>query len=148
MNPNQYPVPLNALVSARMRRNTKFNTRAELGLRSELHRRGLRYRVHMPISIGESVVRPDIVFPRQSVAVFVDGCFWHGCPDHGTVPRHNAEYWFAKMQRNRVRDIKVDRALSASGWRVVRIWEHQPLDAAADQVTRARTARASNPAMR
>ncbi|MDQ6773384.1 MAG: very short patch repair endonuclease [Candidatus Dormibacteraeota bacterium] len=118
-----------------MRRNTKFDTRVELHLRSELHRRGLRFRVHVPIRIGESIVRPDIVFTRQRVAVFVDGCFWHGCPDHGTSPRHNPEYWTSKMQRNRARDAKVNRALSESGWRVLRIWEHLPIATAADQVT-------------
>jgi DNA mismatch endonuclease (patch repair protein) len=76
-------------------------------------------------------VRPDVVFRRARVAVFIDGCFWHGCPVHGTRPRSNTAYWDTKIARNRARDERADTALTAAGWRVVRLWEHEdPADAA------------------
>jgi DNA mismatch endonuclease (patch repair protein) len=68
--------------------------------------------------------RPDFVFPRERVAVFVDGCFWHGCPIHGTQPKQNAEFWVTKIAKNRARDRLVNRELRKAGWRVIRIWEH------------------------
>jgi DNA mismatch endonuclease (patch repair protein) len=74
------------------------------------------------------------VFPGKQVAVFVDGCFWHGCPEHGNTPRKNVSYWSAKLARNRVRDRRIDAGLRASGWSVVRIWEHVPTADAADEV--------------
>ncbi|MBI2516579.1 MAG: very short patch repair endonuclease [Opitutae bacterium] len=70
-------------------------------------------------------VRPDFVFPRLHVAVFVDGCFWHGCPQHGTKPKTNAAFWREKIARNRVRDKEVNRLLRAKGWKVIRVWEHE-----------------------
>lgn len=76
----------------------------------------------------------DIVFPSRKVAVFVDGCFWHGCPDHGTQPRSNAEWWLWKIQRNRDRDDDTNRVLAELGWHVVRVWEHTDPDEAADLV--------------
>jgi DNA mismatch endonuclease (patch repair protein) len=94
-------------------------------LRSELHRLGLRFRKDLRIDLASLRVRPDIVFTRSRVAVFVDGCFWHGCPDHGSSPKANAEYWAEKFARNRRRDKLVDAALQSEGWRVVRVWEHE-----------------------
>jgi DNA mismatch endonuclease (patch repair protein) len=82
-------------------------------------------------------VRPDVVFTRQRVAIFVDGCFWHSCPDHGNIPHRNREYWEPKLERNRARDRQVDLALAKSGWRVLRIWEHEPTQDAARKVARA-----------
>ena len=76
----------------------------------------------------------DVVFPRLRVAVFVDGCFWHGCPDHGTKPRRNAEYWETKIARNRARDVDTDTRLKAAGWTTVRIWEHEEPDEAANRI--------------
>ena len=70
-------------------------------------------------------VRPDFVFPKQRVAVFVDGCFWHGCPKHATQPKNNRAFWRKKLAGNKARDARVNRALRRAGWRVVRIWEHQ-----------------------
>jgi DNA mismatch endonuclease, patch repair protein len=131
---SDYPWPASALVSARMKRNPKFNTGVELRLRSELHRRGLRFRAHLAIPISGSKVRPDIVFTRQRLAVFVDGCFWHCCPEHGVMPRHNSEYWTEKIARNRRRDDKVNSELARLDWMVVRLWEHLPIAAAADMV--------------
>ena len=79
-------------------------------------------------------VRPDVVFTRRRVAVFVDGCFWHGCSDHQRVPRRNRDYWVPKLRANVERDRRVDAALEAAGWRVVRIWEHDTPDAAAERI--------------
>ena len=108
------------------------DTQIELAIRSELHRRGLRFRVHMrPI---ESLRREaDIVFTGRRVAVFVDGCFWHGCPLHGTKPKSNAAFWEEKIETNRRRDEDTDRQLIAAGWVPLRCWEHE---AVADAVRR------------
>lgn len=73
-------------------------------------------------------MRPDIVFSRKRVAVFVDGCFWHACPEHGTSPAHNASYWSEKLKKNVARDVRVTAALMSSGWDVVRIWEHTSVE--------------------
>ena len=113
-----------------MQGNRKRDTRPELALRSELHRRGLRYRIDQKPLKGLRC-KADIVFRRQKVAVFVDGCFWHGCPDHGTSPKTNAAYWSAKIGRNTERDRLNDAELSDAGWVVVRVWEHEiPAEAA------------------
>ena len=120
-----------------MRGNRRTDTGPELRLRSELHRRGLRFRKDFLVRAGETKVRPDIVFPRRRLAVFVDGCFWHSCPDHGTRPRANASYWSAKLARNTERDRTVNIGLSTEGWLVLRIWEHTPVPEAADRVATA-----------
>lgn len=130
----KYPEPLDAATSRRMSRNRKRDTRPERAVRSALHARGLRFRVDYRIRLTEVTVRPDIVFTRQQVAVFIDGCFWHSCPEHGTVPRRNADYWTPKLRRNVDRDERVDRALSSCGWDVIRVWEHEPIESVADQV--------------
>jgi DNA mismatch endonuclease (patch repair protein) len=113
-----------------MQGNRKRDTRPELAIRSELHRRGFRYRVDTR-PIASLRCRADIVFRPKKVAVFVDGCFWHGCPVHGTSPRTNAVYWRAKIGRNVERDRLNEAELSAAGWTVIRVWEHEiPADAA------------------
>jgi DNA mismatch endonuclease (patch repair protein) len=104
-----------------------------MALRRELHRRGLRYRVNVPPIRGLRC-RADIVFSNRRVAVFVDGCFWHSCPEHGTTPVTNQSYWCAKLARNLERDRANDRALAEAGWTVVRVWEHESPLAAADRV--------------
>ena len=121
-----------AAVRKVMQGNRKRDTRPEIALRRELHSRGLRYRV---------AVRPlkdcgtaDIVFRRARVAVFVDGCFWHACPEHFHAPRTNPSYWAAKIERNRLRDAAVDARLDAAGWKSVRVWEHEDSAAAAVRV--------------
>lgn len=129
-----YPHAKNELVSVRMRRNTKTDTEPELLLRSALHARGLRFRKNFLIRLSERSVRPDIVFTRQKIAVFVDGCFWHRCPDHGTSPRFNTSYWQTKLDRNVERDREIDAALAAAGWTSMRVWEHEPVDPAAQGV--------------
>lgn len=117
-----------------MRRNRRRDSRAELALRRELHRRGLRFRVDLPIRVPGRLVRPDVVFTRAYLAVFVDGCFWHCCPEHGNVPKANRPYWQPKLARNVARDRAVDSVLSTAGWRVLRSWEHEDPRAVADHV--------------
>jgi DNA mismatch endonuclease (patch repair protein) len=111
-----------------MRANRKINTTPEMRLRSALHARGLRFRKHQRIVLEGIATRPDIVFSRWRVAVFVDGCFWHGCPAHFTQPRANAAYWGPKIDRNKRRDEAQTAALKAAGWRVLRVWEHVPTE--------------------
>jgi DNA mismatch endonuclease (patch repair protein) len=103
-------------------------------LRSALHRAGLRFRKDLRLDLGSVRPRPDIVFPRTKVAVFVDGCFWHSCPVHGTQPSRNADYWLPKLARNVERDQQQDAELADHGWRVVRIWEHESLGMAVRRV--------------
>jgi DNA mismatch endonuclease (patch repair protein) len=132
-----YPVPTSAAVSAVMRANRKTGSSPEVRLRSSLHASGLRFRKNARIAVGQTWTRPDIVFTRQRVAVFVDGCFWHGCTDHGTTPRSNTSYWGPKLARNAERDATTDRALRDAGWTVVRVWEHEPVEQAAAAVAAA-----------
>lgn len=129
-----YPVPLDAAVSRRMRRNRKRDTRPEVALRSALHARGARFRVNLLIQLEGLAVRPDVVFTRRRLAVFIDGCFWHGCPHHGNVPRRNSDYWRPKLERNSRRDGIVNDALVGAGWDVLRVWEHEPVNEVADKV--------------
>ncbi|HVE45972.1 MAG TPA: very short patch repair endonuclease [Acidimicrobiales bacterium] len=117
-----------------MRGSRRRDTRPELALRQELHRRGLRYGVDRPVVAGAVRVRPDVVFPRVRVAVFVDGCWWHRCPVHGREPERNLDYWTPKFERNILRDRRVDAALEADGWTVIRIWEHESAGDGADLV--------------
>jgi len=96
------------------------NTAPEMLLRKALWKSGKRYRIHYEIT-----GKPDIVFPGKKIAIFVDGCFWHGCPDHGTRPKTNKKFWETKISKNIARDHHVTRTLSKSGWRVLRFWEHE-----------------------
>jgi DNA mismatch endonuclease (patch repair protein) len=116
-----------------MRGNRKRDTRPEVTLRRMLHSRGLRYRVAARPLAGRPWTA-DLVFAAPRVAVFVDGCYWHGCPDHYHVPRTNAGYWAPKIERNQARDAIVDGELAEAGWRVVRVWEHESLSRSADRV--------------
>jgi DNA mismatch endonuclease (patch repair protein) len=103
-------------------------------LRSELHERGLRFRKDLLVRVGSTKVHPDIVFTRARVAVFVDGCFWHGCPEHQTVPKRNPEYWVPKLKRNVERDRESDAALSSEHWAIVRVWEHEDVATAGERI--------------
>lgn len=120
-----------------MQGNRRRDTKPEKRLRSALFALGLRFRVDYPIRIPKQgrPIRPDIVFTRAKLAVFVDGCFWHGCPEHGTSPRRNSQYWTAKIARNQDRDRKYDALLAASGWTVVRVWEHERPRSAAGSIS-------------
>lgn len=107
------------------------DTAPEVALRREVHRLGLRYRVGFPVP-GQRRRTIDLAFTRCRIAVFVDGCFWHGCPAHGTSPRQNSAWWIQKLAANEARDLDTNRILAELGWTVVRIWEHEdPLLAAA-----------------
>lgn len=97
------------------------NTKPEMLLRRALWASGLRYRVKGYSSLPG---KPDIIFPKQKIAIFVDGCFWHGCPIHGHIPKSREEYWSHKIERNKNRDIEADTRLSEMGWHVMRLWEH------------------------
>lgn len=116
-----------------MSRAPRRDTAPELALRKELHRRGMRFRVVYPVP-GDRRRSIDVAFTRQRLAVFVDGCFWHGCPVHGTQPTANRDWWEAKLQANNDRDRDTDHMLASAGWRVLRIWEHVSADKAADLV--------------
>ncbi|MVA74478.1 DNA mismatch endonuclease Vsr [Auraticoccus sp. F435] len=116
-----------------MSRAPRRDTAAEVALRRELHRRGRRFRVVLRVP-GNNRRTIDIAFTRQRVAVFVDGCFWHGCPEHGTSPTSNGDWWQQKLQANRARDADTDALLLAQGWTSLRVWEHEPPDVAADLV--------------
>ncbi len=107
--------------------NRGRDTKPEVALRSALHAAGLRFRKDYPMKLDGVRFRPDIVFTRAKVAVFVDGCFWHSCPQHGTTPTRNADYWLPKLGRNVERDREQDHVLRAHGWLSVRIWEHVPV---------------------
>lgn len=119
----------------RMQRVRQKNTSAESALRRELHARGIRYRIHVIVLTKPRRVA-DIAFSGLRVAVFVDGCFWHGCPLHATWPKANADFWRSKILANRERDIDTDRRLRAAGWAVVRAWAHEAPDAVAARVAR------------
>ena len=134
------PVPVSDAVRDRFRGQRTRDTVPEMALRRELHRRGLRYRVDTAPVTGVRR-RADLVFTRRRVAVFVDGCFWHRCPNHGTAPRHNADWWAAKLDRTVARDRDTDQRLADAGWQVVRVWEHEPAATAADRVEAAVRAR-------
>jgi DNA mismatch endonuclease, patch repair protein len=127
------PVPSSSGVSGRMQRQRRQDTEPELALRRALHREGLRYRVCMPVE-GLRRRTIDIAFTRLRLAVFVDGCFWHGCPIHATWPKANASWWEQKILKNRARDIETTERLKADGWTVVRIWEHEPTEQAAKMI--------------
>lgn len=116
-----------------MSRIRRRDTGPEMELRRALWRTGLRYRVDLRLSGA----RPDIVFTRQRIAIFVDGCFWHGCPTHYIPPSGNAPYWRAKIERNRARDARNTSALIEAGYRVLRFWECElagNLDQAVEQI--------------
>lgn len=119
-----------------MRSNRRVDTRPERALRSALHARGFRFRKDYGVVAGSRRVRVDVAFTRARVAVFMDGCFWHRCPEHGSSPKHNGEFWAAKLDRNVERDRLVDRGLSESGWTVVRCWEHESIESAVIKVMR------------
>jgi len=119
-----------------MSRQATRDTTPEMLLRRRLHSLGLRYRVHRQPLPGVRRTA-DIVFTKARVAVFVDGCFWHGCPEHATSPKTNADWWAAKLSRNVQRDAETDDLLANAGWTVVRVWEHEDPEAAAARVQEA-----------
>lgn len=119
-----------------MRANRRRNTSPEMAIRRALHARGYRFRVDLAVRPDQGrLIRPDIAFTRAKVAVFVDGCFWHGCSEHGRrVEGANATYWGPKIARNRERDAEQTARLQCAGWSVARIWEHEDREAAVQRV--------------
>ncbi|MBF6070280.1 very short patch repair endonuclease [Nocardia farcinica] len=118
-----------------MRANRRRDTAPEVAVRKLLHARGLRYRVDYAPDRGHLRNRADIVFTRARVAVFIDGCWWHGCTEHHRAPRANNDYWSSKIRRNAERDRYVNEMLREQGWTVLRFWEHQGATEIADGIT-------------
>jgi DNA mismatch endonuclease, patch repair protein len=119
-----------------MRAHPRRDTKPELKLRRALHALGLRYRVDVQPEPSLRR-RADLVFRRARVAVFVDGCFWHGCPEHSKLGRSNRTWWASKLAGNRMRDADTTTRLGASGWTVIRVWEHDDMAAAAGTIAQA-----------
>ena len=116
-----------------MQANTGRDTKPELALRRAVHALGLRYYVNRrPIKAVRRTA--DLLFPKLKLAVFLDGCFWHGCPEHHTVAKTNASFWAEKVAANRRRDADTNERLMAQGWKVVRVWEHEPVAEAAARI--------------
>ena len=120
-------------VSRRMKATRRRDTGAEMRIRSALHQRGWRYRVDTRVEpdVGG---RPDLAFTRRRVAVFIDGCFWHGCPEHFTKPNTRSAWWAEKIAQNRARDRRTTVSLEARGWTVLRVWEHVPTAVAVEHI--------------
>lgn len=127
------PEPLDDNVRQRMQRQRRRDTSLELELRRRLHAFGYRFRVDHRLEPSLRV-RGDIVFTKRKVVVFVDGCFWHGCPEHATAPKNNAEWWREKLAANVERDRRNSAALDGLGWTVIRIWEHESTEHAVERI--------------
>lgn len=124
---------------ASMRANRSRDTKPELAVRRLVHAYGLRYRVDYAPLPSKKRSRADLVFTRARVAVFIDGCFWHGCPEHHTVAVTNADYWQSKVESNRARDDRTNATLREAGWMVMRFWEHEDAAAVASAIREAVT---------
>jgi DNA mismatch endonuclease (patch repair protein) len=134
MSRSSVPAPSSETARRRMERQRSRDTKPELALRRELHRIGLRYRVDAPLPVPGVRRRADLLFPCKRVAVMVDSCFWHLCPEHRTWPSQNGDWWQQKLTRNWERDRDTDRRLQEAGWTVVRVWEHEPVEEAVGRV--------------
>ena len=129
------PKPSSEIASRRMSNTGQRDTRAEMRIRHLLHARLFRYRVDFPV-LNRPRRRADLAFTKAHVAVFIDGCFWHGCPIHGTWPKANADFWREKIETNRRRDLDTNQRLEAEGWRVIRVWEHEDPEQAAIHIAK------------
>lgn len=138
--------PATPIVHAKFSQLARRDTVPELAVRRALHASGLRYRVEYPVP-GAPRRRIDIAFTRQKLAVMIDGCFWHGCPEHRKPPARNSTWWEWKRQTNAARDLDTDERLKEHGWTVLRIWEHVPPAEAAGMVRRALGMDAGRPRM-
>ena len=145
--PMRTPPASSPAARATMLANRGRHTRPELSVRRALFARGLRYRLHRRPLAGLRA-EADIVFAREKVAVFVDGCFWHRCPEHGVLPKSNRTFWLTKLETNVARDRRSDLELFTNGWTVVRVWEHEPVHEAADRIEAAVRARRRDGARR
>lgn len=131
--PSCWPVEVDPVVSARMRITRGRDTKPELLVRRVLHANGRRYRVNVrPVA---SLCRTgDIVFTRHRVVVLIDGCFWHGCPEHFVIPKTRTDWWVGKIEGNKTRDRETTQAWRDAGWTVLRFWEHEPVDEVVDAI--------------
>ncbi|MGW6455130.1 very short patch repair endonuclease [Streptomyces sp. NPDC055078] len=136
--------PSSTGVSNRMSRQGSRDTGCEMAVRKLLHAGGMRYRLHVPVP-GMPRRKIDVAFQRAKVAVFLDGCFWHGCPVHATQPKSNADWWRVKLGKNMARDLETTEHLESEGWTVLRFWEHEPPPDVAAEVARAVRRRLSGP---
>ncbi|MEU8873672.1 very short patch repair endonuclease [Streptomyces javensis] len=127
-----------------MSRQASRDTTQELAVRRLLHGSGLRYRLHVPVP-GMPRRTVDIVFSKLKIAVFLDGCFWHGCPEHATSPRANAEWWRSKLDRNMERDRETTDHMHSAGWTVLRFWEHESAEDVAGRISATVASRRSSP---
>lgn len=118
-----------------MQSNRSRDTAPEVALRSALHARGLRFRKHVRV-VREIACIVDVAFPTERLAVFIDGCYWHSCPEHGSYPHTNTDWWRAKLVATRARDERNTKLLTQAGWKVLRIWEHEDVGAATSRVVR------------
>lgn len=130
------PVPSSPSVTARMSRQARQGTAPEMAIRRLLHARGFRYRVAWPVP-GLPRRSLDIAFTKATVAVSVHGCFWHGCPEHGTSPQANSAWWRDKIERNRERDAHTRNHLQSIGWSLVEVWEHERPEEAVEIIVEA-----------
>ena len=127
------PVPSSEAALKRMKAAKPRDTAPEINLRSALHRKGLRFRLEQK-PVEELNRTADIVFRSIKVAIFVDGCFWHGCPIHGTQSKANADFWKNKIEQNHARDLDTNERLEKAGWRVIRVWEHEDAEIVAENI--------------
>lgn len=127
------PRPSSPETGKRLARVKQTNKSPEIALRQKLHARGLRYRVQASL-LKRPIRTADIVFHAKKIAIFVDGCFWHGCPEHATWPKSNSAFWKDKILTNRARDQDTNRKFEEAGWTVLRVWEHEDPAKAADRI--------------
>jgi len=126
-------VPRDESTRQRLKRQSRSDTVPELAVRRLVHAKGLRYRVDKsPVAGMRS--RADLVFKRAKVAVFIDGCFWHGCPEHSTMPKNNPDWWREKLSANKARDLRIVGELETQGWVALRFWEHEPPELVAEKI--------------
>ena len=129
------PAASSAHVELRMKQQLRRDTKPEMAVRHKLHALGIRYRVDVKLE-PDLRTRGDIAWRGLRFAVFIDGCFWHGCPIHATAPKANAVWWRAKLDANTIRDRRADDALRDRGWTVLRFWEHDDPEAIAAEISR------------
>lgn len=129
-----YPTPTSKLITSIMQSNRSSDTRPELRIRSLVHAQGYRFRKSYRVYLRTGYAQVDIAFTRIKLAVFIDGCFWHCCQEHASIPKSNVGYWKPKLQRNVERDHVVNIRLDEAGWTVLRLWEHVPAIEAVDRI--------------
>lgn len=136
---NERPAASSPAARKRMQGTAQRGNRSERRLRSALHIKGIRFRNHYRIAVlpRRSI---DIALVGVKIAIFIDGCFWHGCPRHGTMPKSNRAWWKTKINTNQLRDRDTNIELRKAGWKVMRIWEHQPVEVVVLRIIRMRSA--------